>query len=41
VSLFIARLAFDDAELIDQATIGVLIGSVCSATLGAVILRRR
>jgi NhaA family Na+:H+ antiporter len=41
VSLFIARLAFDDTELIDQATIGVLIGSVCSATLGAVILRRR
>jgi NhaA family Na+:H+ antiporter len=39
VSLFIAGLAFTDPELIDSARIGVLIGSICSAALGGVMLR--
>lgn len=40
VSLFVAGLAFDDAAPVEQATIGVLAGSVIAATLGAVLLTR-
>ena len=39
ISLFIADLAFDDAALKEQATIGVLAGSVVAAVLGVVLLR--
>jgi Na+/H+ antiporter NhaA len=39
ISLFIADLAFGDAALKEQATIGVLVGSVIAAVLGVVLLR--
>ncbi len=39
ISLFIADLAFDDPVLREQATIGVLTGSLTSAVLGVVLLR--
>ena len=39
ISLFIADLAFDDPVLREQATIGVLAGSLTSAVLGVVLLR--
>jgi Na+:H+ antiporter, NhaA family len=39
IALFIADLAFDDAALKEQATIGVLVGSVIAAVLGVVLLR--
>jgi NhaA family Na+:H+ antiporter len=40
VSLFITGLAFDSAQLIDEAKLGVLVGSIVSASIGATILRR-
>jgi NhaA family Na+:H+ antiporter len=40
VSLFIADLAFADAGLVADAKIGILIGSVVAAVLGAITLRR-
>jgi len=39
VSLLIAGLAFQDAELKDQATVGVLVAAVVSTLLGSVIFR--
>jgi Na+/H+ antiporter NhaA len=39
ISLFIANLAFDDDRLREQATIGVLAGSVTAAVLGVLLLR--
>jgi Na+/H+ antiporter NhaA len=39
ISLFIAGLAFDDEALREQATIGVLVGSVIAAVLGVILLR--
>jgi Na+/H+ antiporter NhaA len=39
ISLFIADLAFADERLKDQATIGILAGSVTAAVLGVVLLR--
>ena len=39
IALFIADLAFDDAALKEQATIGILAGSVVAAVLGVVLLR--
>lgn len=39
ISLFIAELAFDDAVLHEQAKIGILLGSVVAAVLGAWVLR--
>ncbi len=43
MSIFIGSLAYGDssAELITLAKLGILIGSVCSAVLGYLILRRR
>jgi Na+:H+ antiporter, NhaA family len=38
VSLFIAGLAFEDEELVTEATVGVFIGSGLAALLGAVVL---
>ena len=38
VSIFIAGLAFEDQALIDQAKLGILVGSVASAGLGATLL---
>jgi Na+/H+ antiporter NhaA len=39
ISLFIADLAFDDERLKEQATIGVLAGSVTAAVVGVLLLR--
>ena len=39
ISLFIADLAFDDERLKEQATIGILAGSVIAAVAGVVLLR--
>jgi NhaA family Na+:H+ antiporter len=39
ISLFIADLAFADERLKEQATIGILAGSVTAALLGVVLLR--
>jgi Na+:H+ antiporter, NhaA family len=40
IALFIAGLAFDDDEALqDQATIGILAGSVMAAVLGVILLR--
>jgi len=38
MSIFIAMLAFGDANTQDQAKIGILIGSIISAILGALLL---
>jgi Na+:H+ antiporter, NhaA family len=40
VSLFIAGLAFDDPQLADEAKIGILLGSVAAALVGAAALAR-
>jgi NhaA family Na+:H+ antiporter len=40
VAIFIASLAFEDPALQDLAKIGILAGSLLSAVLGALILRR-
>ncbi len=40
VALFIGDLAFDDAALADQATIGILVASVLATTMGFIILSR-
>jgi NhaA family Na+:H+ antiporter len=40
VSLFIAELAYTDAELIDRAKTGIFIGSTLAGVLGYSILRR-
>jgi Na+/H+ antiporter NhaA len=39
IALFIAGLAFDDPALQEQATIGILAGSLVAAVLGVVLLR--
>ena len=39
VSLFIAGLAFDDPQLVDEARIGILFGSGAAAILGSLLLR--
>ena len=39
VSLFIASLAFDDAELVDAAKVGIFLGSLVAGILGTVVLR--
>ncbi|GEL95245.1 Na+/H+ antiporter NhaA [Cellulomonas composti] len=39
ISLFIAELAFDDDEHLQQAKIGILAGSLVAAVLGSVLLR--
>jgi Na+/H+ antiporter NhaA len=39
ISLFIADLAFDDERLKEQATIGILAGSVTAAIAGVLLLR--
>ena len=38
VALFVTRLAFDDAELIDQAVMGILLASLVAALLGWLVL---
>lgn len=38
VSLFVSNLAFEDAALLTQAKLGVLIGTMASAVLGSVWL---
>ena len=38
VSIFIAGLAFDDVRLVNDAKVGIFIGSIASGALGAVIL---
>jgi NhaA family Na+:H+ antiporter len=40
VSLFVTGLAFDSEALQAEATIGILIGSLVAAVLGAVLVRR-
>ena len=40
VALFIGALAFDDAQLGEQATMGVLVASLAATTMGFLILRR-
>jgi NhaA family Na+:H+ antiporter len=39
VALFIARLAFPEPRLLDQAKIGILLGSLASGVVGFLILR--
>jgi Na+/H+ antiporter NhaA len=39
IALFITDLAFDDAALRRQATVGVLAGSFVAAVLGSLLLR--
>ncbi|HEY0970541.1 MAG TPA: Na+/H+ antiporter NhaA [Gemmatimonadales bacterium] len=39
MSLFIASLAFADPGLLDQAKVGILLGSLASAVAGALLLR--
>ena len=39
ISLFITDLAFADEQLREQATIGILAGSVIAAVAGVVLLR--
>ncbi|PZR55019.1 Na+/H+ antiporter NhaA [Xylanimonas oleitrophica] len=39
ISLFITELAFDDEVLVEQAKIGILVGSAVSAVLGSLVLR--
>jgi Na+/H+ antiporter NhaA len=38
MSLFIAQLAFDAAEAVEQAKLGILVGSAISAGFGLVWL---
>ena len=40
MSLFIGHLAFKDAALQDEVTVGVLVGSLSRPTLGAALLSR-
>ena len=39
ISLFIAELAFDDPQQLEDAKIGILAGSLTAAVLGSVLLR--
>jgi NhaA family Na+:H+ antiporter len=39
VSIFVATLAFDDQELVDQAKLGILVASIGAGIIGALILR--
>ncbi|MBA2366939.1 MAG: Na+/H+ antiporter NhaA, partial [Actinobacteria bacterium] len=39
VSLFITGLAFDQSTLETESKLGVMIGSVIAATIGALLLR--
>ncbi|KAA1425466.1 Na+/H+ antiporter NhaA [Mumia zhuanghuii] len=39
IALFVSDLAFDDELLRDEAKIGILVGSLVSAVIGAVVLR--
>ncbi len=38
VSLFITELAFDEASIIDEAKVGILVASILAAAVGALIL---
>jgi NhaA family Na+:H+ antiporter len=40
MSLFIATLAFDGTDTLDSAKIGILVGSIVSGIVGAIIVRR-
>lgn len=40
MSMFIAALAFSGTDLLDSATIGILIASVVSGVIGGTVLRR-
>jgi NhaA family Na+:H+ antiporter len=40
VSLFIAQLAYDDAQIVEMAKVGIFAGSLISGAVGAVILLR-
>jgi NhaA family Na+:H+ antiporter len=39
LALFVAGLAFTDAQLLDQAKIGILLGSLASGVAGFLIFR--
>ena len=39
MSLFISGLAFEDRELVNQAKVGILAGSLLAASVGALVLR--
>jgi NhaA family Na+:H+ antiporter len=39
IALFVSELAFDDEALINEAKVGILVGSILSGVIGAVILR--
>jgi NhaA family Na+:H+ antiporter len=39
VSLFITELAFDEASIIEEAKVGILVASILAAAVGALILR--
>lgn len=39
VSLFIASLAFDDPALVDEAKVGIFVGSIVAGLLGAGLMR--
>lgn len=41
MSLFIANLAFGEGELLDEAKVGILVGSLLSGVAGALVLVRR
>ena len=38
MSLFIAQLAFDDAQLLDMAKLGILAGSLVAGACGFILL---
>jgi NhaA family Na+:H+ antiporter len=40
VSLFVAQLAYDEAQVVDTAKVGIFAGSLASAAIGAGILLR-
>ena len=39
VALFVANLAFDDADLIELAKLGIMVGSLVAGVLGYLTLR--
>ena len=38
MSLFISELAFQDADLVAEAKVGILLGSILAAGIGAAVL---